>query len=135
MAHHQGLILLSINNFINDKILVKRFHENPEIEAVDILLQERMPKKAIVTKEKKEKVEKLKVKDYENYKETVYTKLNTGLIRSNVISNGLYTVCTLADGQGYSKYKNYLVNRFQYLSDETQGIFFYFKNIKNTLRR
>ncbi|MGN1310576.1 MAG: glucoamylase family protein [Clostridia bacterium] len=131
MAHHQGLILLSINNFINDKILVKRFHENPEIEAVDILLQERMPKKAIVTKEKKEKVEKLKVKDYENYKETVYTKLNTGLIRSNVISNGLYTVCTLADGQGYSKYKNLLINRYKKTADYRQGNFFYIRNLNN----
>ena len=53
------------------QVLIKRFHKNPGIEAVDILLQERMPKKAIVTKEKKEKIEKLKIKDYENYKETV----------------------------------------------------------------
>ena len=36
---------------IFNKILIKRFHKNPEIEAVDILLQERMPKKAIITKE------------------------------------------------------------------------------------
>ena len=40
MAHHQGLILLSINNAINNNILQKRFDKNPEIQAVDILLQE-----------------------------------------------------------------------------------------------
>jgi len=130
MAHHQGLILLSINNCINNKILIKRFHKNSEIEAVDILLQERMPKKAIVTKEKKEKVEKLKIKDYENYKETVYTKLNNGLT-SNVISNGFYTVCTLADGQGYSRYKNLLINRYKKTSDYKQGNFFYIRNLSN----
>ena len=92
MAHHQGLILLSINNLINNEILVKRFSSNPEIEAIDILLQERMPEKAIITKEKKEKVQKLKLKDYENYSEKVYTKLNTNLNTSNVISNGKYTI-------------------------------------------
>ena len=79
MAHHQGLILLSINNLINDRILVTRFSSNPEIEAIDILLQERMPEKAIITKEKKEIVQKLKLKDYENYSEKVYTKINSNL--------------------------------------------------------
>ena len=38
MAHHQGLILLSINNLMNNNIVQKRFVQNPEIEAVDILL-------------------------------------------------------------------------------------------------
>ena len=57
MAHHQGLSLLSINNLINKNILVKRFMKNPEIEGIKILLQERMPEKAIITKEKKEKIE------------------------------------------------------------------------------
>ncbi len=60
MAHHQGLILLSVNNLINNKILPERFIENPEIKAVSILLQETMPEMSIVTKEKKEKIEKLK---------------------------------------------------------------------------
>ena len=40
MAHHQGLILCAINNYISNQVLIKRFSENPEIEAVDILLQE-----------------------------------------------------------------------------------------------
>ena len=43
MAHHQGLILLSINNLFNDNILQKRFIKNPEISAINVLLQERMP--------------------------------------------------------------------------------------------
>lgn len=131
MAHHQGLILLSINNFINNKILVQRFYNNPEIEAIDILLQERMPKKAIVTKEKKEKVEKLKMKNYQDYTERVFTKLNSKLINSNVISNGTYTICTLADGQGFSKYKDILINRYKETADYRQGNFFYIRDLDN----
>lgn len=131
MAHHQGLILLSINNFINKKILIERFYLNPEIEAIDILLQERMPQKAIVTKEKKEKVEKLKIKDYQNYSERVYTKVNKDIPTSNVISNGIYTVFSLVDGRGYSKYKNILINKFKETDDYSQGNFFYIKNLSN----
>lgn len=55
MAHHQGLIFLSLNNLLNDNILKTRFNANPEIEATNILLQERMPIQMIITKEKKEK--------------------------------------------------------------------------------
>lgn len=131
MAHHQGLILLSINNYINNKILINRFYKNSEIEAVDILLQERMPNKAILTKEKKEKVEKLKMKNYENYTEKVYTKFNKNLRDINVISNGTYTVCTLLNGEGYSKYKNILINRYKETSDYMQGNFFYIKILSN----
>lgn len=131
MAHHQGLILLSINNLINSMILVERFNRNPEIEAIDILLQERMPEKAIITKEKKEKVEKLKMKNYDNYIEETYTKVNKKVNRCNVISNGMYTVCHKIDGTGFSKYKNIFINRYKETADYKQGIVFYIKNLNN----
>lgn len=131
MAHHQALSLLSINNFINNNILVKRFMDNPEIEAVDILLQERIPEKAIITKEKKEKIEKVKPKDYQNYMETSYTNIDDKLNRANTISNGSYTICTKQNGEGFSKYNGILVNRFKETADYKQGILFYIKDVGN----
>ena len=131
MAHHQGLILLSINNLFNNQILQKRFIQNPEIEAVSILLQERMPENSIITKEEKEKPEKIKYKDYENYVENVYTKIDENLIRGNVISNEDYTVAFSQTGMGVSKYKDIYINRFKKTDDYSQGIFFYIKNIKS----
>ena len=131
MAHHQGLSLLSINNLINKNILVKRFMKNPEIEGIKILLQERMPEKAIITKEKKEKIEKLKPKDYENYTEKTYSKINYELNEANTISNGNYTICTKSNGEGFSKYKGILINRFKETADKKQGIIFYIKNVSN----
>ena len=130
MAHHQGLILLSINNLLNHKILVKRFMQNPEIEAVSILLQETMPERSIITKEKKEKVEKLKYKDYENYVQTTYQKQEEKIERGNVISNENYVVAMNQKGQGISKYKDFYINRFKPTDDYPQGIFFIIKNIK-----
>lgn len=131
MAHHQGLILLSINNLINQNILQKRFIQNPEIEAVSILLQETIPETFITTKDKKEKVEKLKYKDYEDYIQNTYNKINEKLTIANVISNENYTVAINQKGQGVSKYKDIYVNRFKPTDDYSQGIFFTFKNIKN----
>ena len=130
MAHHQALSLLSINNFLKDNIFQKRFMKNPEIEAVSILLQERMPETFIVTKEEKEVPQKLKYQDYENYAEITYNKLDENLIRANVISNENYMIAINQKGQGVSKYKDIYINRFKNTDEYNQGIFFYIKNIK-----
>ena len=131
MAHHQALILLSINNLINDNIFQKRFMENPEVEAVSILLQEKMPETFIVTKEEKEKPEKQKYHDYENYSVVTYKKIDERLMKSNVISNGNYTIICNQKLQGVSKLGDIYVNRFKKTSDYNQGIFMYVKNIEN----
>ena len=98
MAHHQGIILTSINNLLNNNILQKRFMENPEMEGVEILLEERMPDNVIITKEKKEKVEKIKYKDYNEY-----TQRTSGI---NVLANDKYTVVMKDDGSSFSKFGN-----------------------------
>ena len=131
MAHHQGLILLSINNLFNNNILQKRFMKNPEIEACSVLLQETMPETFIITKENKEKVEKLKYKDYENYTQRTYKKIDNRLVTGNVISNNNYIIAMNQKGEGVSKYKDYYINRFKQTDDYSQGIFFTFKSIKN----
>ena len=131
MAHHQGLILLSINNLFNNNILQKRFIKNPEIGAIDILLQERMPETAIITKENKEKIEKLKYVDYEDYIKDTFKKIDERLIRGNVISNENYLIAMNQKGEGVSIYKNKFINRFKSTDDYQQGIFFNIKNIKS----
>ena len=130
MAHHQGLILLSINNLMNDNIFQKRFMKNPEIGAISILLQERMPETFIVTNEEKEVPQKLKYQDYENYAEVQYNKINENLIRGNIVSNENYAVAINQKGQGFSKYKDIYINRFKNTDEYNQGILFYIKNIK-----
>lgn len=131
MAHHQALILLSINNLFNDKVLAKRFSKNPEIMAVTILLQETMPEKAIVTKEAKEKAQKIKYEDQENYIETTYTELDERLIRANTIANQEYSISQNQKGEGVSQYKGKYITRFKLTDDYSQGIFFTIKNVRN----
>ena len=131
MAHHQALILLSINNLFNNNILQKRFMKNPEMQAINILLEERMPENVIITKEKKEKVEKIKYNNYNFYSEKVFNNISNNIERYNLVANKDYTIITDERGNGYSKYKNILVNRYKPTSDIEQGIYFYIKNIKN----
>ena len=88
-----------------------------------------MPEKAIITKEKKEKVERQKIKGYGNYTENVFNKIDKNLKSSNVISNGSYTICTELTGEGFSKYNNILINRYKETADYKQGVIFYIKNL------
>ena len=131
MAHHEALILGSINNLFNNNILQERFSANPEIAASLILLQETMPENRIITKEEKIKLDKIVYKDYENFAQRAYKKTDTNLPICNVIANENYSILMDVNGNGYSKYKNYLINKYDLASSRKQGINFYLKNIKN----
>ncbi len=104
--------MLSINNLLNNEILKKRFSKNPEIEAVDILLQEKMPRNIVITKTKKEKVEKLKYKDYEDFAERNINKLLPFYENTNVISNDGYIVFTNDKERATASIKDIYINRY-----------------------
>ncbi len=89
-----------------------------------------MPEDVIITKEKKEKPAKPKSIDYQSYSEKVFTKLNNNINNFNIISNENYTICVNERAEGFSKYKDILVNRFKVTNDYPQGIGFYIKNIR-----
>jgi hypothetical protein len=41
MAHHQGMSLLSIANFLHDNVVQNWFHSHPRVQATELLLQEK----------------------------------------------------------------------------------------------
>lgn len=137
MAHHQGLILLSINNLVNDNIFQKRFFENPEIESVDILLQEKMPENIIITKEKKERIEKIKYSEYNYYCDRKYEFNNKNKedkkIIYNLISNNNYSVVIDSNGNGYSEYNGNYINRYKKTEELPGGILFFIKDEENNI--
>ncbi len=131
MAHHQGLILLSINNVLNDNVLNKRFNENPEIEATDILLQEKMPINMIITKEKKEKITNLNEGLDTGYVRRVPLEKNNIMPDVHILANEHYKIMIDEKGEGKSEYNDILINNYKDTYELRQGIFFYIKNVKN----
>ena len=43
MAHHQGMSLTALTNVLLDDVMPRRFHAEPKVRAVELLLQERPP--------------------------------------------------------------------------------------------
>ena len=56
MAHHQGMSLLAINEYLNHNRMQQRFAKTPEIRAYRHLLQEKVPANIIMTKATKQKL-------------------------------------------------------------------------------
>ena len=131
MAHHQGLIFLSLNNLLNNNILKKRFECNPEIEMADILLEERMPVQMIITKEKKEKIIKNKNLNYNSYVERTIDNPKKISPNINVIANDKYKILIDDFRNSISEYEDVMVNNFKETNEIKKGISFYIKNLKS----
>jgi cyclic beta-1,2-glucan glucanotransferase len=43
MAHHQGMLLVSLGNVLGERSMVERFHANPMVETGELLLNEHAP--------------------------------------------------------------------------------------------
>ena len=126
MAHHQALILLSINNYLNSNILKRRFFNNQEIKTLEILLQERVPQNIILTKKKKEKIDALKYVDYEEYSEKIITNPNKS---TNILSNENYTLIITDEGEGYSCCNGDLITRYN--QNQKNSYFIFIKDLKD----
>jgi cyclic beta-1,2-glucan synthetase len=48
-AHHQGMALVALANVLQDDVFVTRFHADPRVKATELLLQERVPREAILS--------------------------------------------------------------------------------------
>ena len=45
LAHHQGMSLVALANVLLDERMVARFHQDPRVQATELLLQERVPRR------------------------------------------------------------------------------------------
>ena len=131
MAHHQGMSLLALNNFLNDNIMQERFHSNPEMHAARLLLLEKVPSNLVFTKENKEKVMPLRQEILEvHIPVRIFHLPDPILPKAHILTNGNYSIMITDRGTGYSN--NKMVNVTRWREDSTldpYGMFFYLRNV------
>ncbi len=132
MAHHLGMGFIAIDNYINDNIMIKRFHSNPVMKAGEILLQEKVPLRVIITKEYKEKVKPVKnIPIKEEKISRTFDAVEYPLPKCHILSNSSYSLLITNDGRGYSKMNNLQVTRWREdLTAGKYGSFIYLKELK-----
>lgn len=126
MAHHQGMILTAINNYLNNNVIVDRFHNNPDIDAADILLKERVPIGISIKQNIKKKYNQfiqLVGDEYTSY--VSYTDKDAitdrGVNNINVLTNGRMTSITTAKGDNYLTFNNLAITKNRYVGRNQNG--------------
>ncbi|GAB2902982.1 GH36-type glycosyl hydrolase domain-containing protein [Microbulbifer echini] len=112
MSHHQGMILLAINNYLHDDIMQARFHSDVRIAGLTPLLHERVPTARPA----------LRPWQQPGLQRSFHAE---GALRSwsalpgrpypqyNLLSNGHHSLLLGADGAGGSYWHNIALTRWQ----------------------
>jgi len=103
MAHHQGMSLVALDNVLHEDVMQRRFHADPLIQATELLLQERIPKGAPIAQFRTEEVLRGRIVSTLIAPLAVsYDSPHLPTPRTQLISNGEYTVMVTSAGAGFS---------------------------------
>ncbi|MCK4671590.1 MAG: hypothetical protein KAT47_03535, partial [Candidatus Aegiribacteria sp.] len=117
MAHHQGMILLSIVNFLNNNCMVRRFQSEPLIQIVNLLLYEQIPDEAPLEQPRPDTTGVIRPSTSGIALEPWLVSVDFPIPLVHYLSNGSYGVLITEAGGGYSRWKGIDITRW--LSDTT----------------
>lgn len=129
MSHHQGMILLALDNFLNDEAITRRFHAERRIAAISTLLHERPPPPGIALQSWK-LPETIRVFQGESTPRTWPQPVRGPTPCLTRLSNGHYSVLLDAEGGGGSEWDGVALIPWQ--ADGTvsaNGHWFYVKDL------
>ena len=128
-AHHQGMSLLGITNYLKQDIIKDLFHSNVNIRTFELLLKEKVQIKTSIDMKmaeykkydyKKEKIENdIRAFDYISY-----------LPEMSVLSNKKYSLIMNDRGNSFSRYRTLQLNRYRKVTEIDYGIFLFAKDVK-----
>ncbi len=133
MAHHQGMTLVAIDNFLNSGIMRNRFHAEPIVKATEVLLEEKR-QTYFVSNTKRGYTVSLK-KAYTTEDDTLgrryVSKVSPAIPAVNYMSNNQYSLMITSDGDGFSNYNGMMLYRFRADVYANTGNFIYIKDMKD----
>ncbi|MGZ3795590.1 MAG: GH36-type glycosyl hydrolase domain-containing protein [Pseudobdellovibrionaceae bacterium] len=130
MAHHQGMSLVALANVFHEELMCRFFHSEPLVQATEILLQERTPR-AVGVIPTSEDHAPLFVREDTGGLARRYHSVSLPTPRTQILSNGNYSVMLTSAGSGYSQFQNLAVTRWR--EDVTQdhwGSYLFIKDLE-----
>jgi cyclic beta-1,2-glucan synthetase len=133
MAHHQGMSLIALDNLLNREVMPNRFHSDPVVQATELLLQERIPRGAPAAHPRAEEVLTGRVvRTLTGLVTRAYDTADLPTPRTQLLSNGTYSVMITTAGAGYSMCGPLAVTRWR--EDGTRdnwGSFCYVRDVRS----
>ena len=131
MAHHQGMSLLAFEHVLLKKPMQRRFMSLPMVQATELLLQERVPKKGATLHPHAAEVSATARPPAaeEGGIMRVFTDPNTPMPEVHLLSNGRYHVMANNAGGGYSRWRDLAVTRWREdATSDNWGTFIYLRD-------
>ena len=130
MAHHQGMVLLSLAYLLLDRPMQKRFESDARFQATALLLQERIPRPTAVYLESAGRFDVRATSSGPQMPVRVLTTPDTPIPEVQLLSNGRYHVMVTNAGGGYSRWKDLAVTRWREDSTcDNWGSFCYLRDV------
>jgi cyclic beta-1,2-glucan synthetase len=132
MTHHQGMVFLSLAYLLLDKPMQRRFQSDPQFQATELLLQERIPRAAPFYPHSAEVTGERQSADEQVALLRVFKTPHTPAPEVHLLSNGRYHVMVTNAGGGYSSWKGLAVTRWR--EDTTRdnaGMFCYVRDVES----
>ncbi|MCL6614933.1 MAG: hypothetical protein K6U03_10045, partial [Firmicutes bacterium] len=127
MAHHQGMILVSLANALKGGIMTARFHRDPRVRAGESLLFERIPSEPSIIPATSGEGPPPRLMPLLGPAVSEHLFLpNTAIPKVHLLSNGSLTVMVTNAGGGFTRWRDFDITRWQ--ADTTQdawGSFLY----------
>ncbi|MDD9328853.1 MAG: protein ndvB, partial [Bartonella sp.] len=124
--------ILAIDNIVFEGRMRNRFHRDPIIKAVQLLLQERAPRQIPVIHTKINNSIHNNSKDFDDTPVRIITSPLLKPRATLLLSNGCYSIMITANGSGYSRWHNYAITRFiPDASEDQQGTLFFVQDTHN----
>lgn len=114
MAHHQGMTIVAIANTLQRGIMRERFHQEPMIQATELLLQERIPRNVAIAHPRAEDVKASAIEP--TVQDSTARRMSGAIVGppvTHLLSNGRYSVMLTAAGAGYSRWRDLSVTRWR----------------------
>ena len=114
MAHHQGMIMLSLVHKLLNQPMQRRFYADPQMKAADLLLQERLPNAAVpIFPHSAEEEHRDQNVDTMGRDIREFNTAHTPMPELQLLSNGRYHVLISNSGAGYSRWKDLSLTRWR----------------------
>ncbi len=109
-AHHQGMSLVALANVVCHDAFVNRFHADPRAQATELLLQERIPREAILS-EPRPAEGTASAPSVPVFASRRFKSPHTTSVHTQFLSNGRYTTALTHTGSGFSAWRDLTVTR------------------------
>jgi cyclic beta-1,2-glucan synthetase len=133
MAHHQGMTVVSIANTLMDSKMRERFHAEPQVQATELLLQERTPRDVSVAHPRAEEVKTAaRVRDADLPEVRRLHSPHGATPQVHLLSNSRYAVMLTAAGSGYSTVRDLAVTRWREdVTRDDWGSYIFLRNVES----